>query len=116
VDAGVGGQLQGISLDSFLQMVQMEKTTCTLKVVSGKKEGLLYILNGDLISAETQGMKNLDAACAIISWDDTIIEIDNTCKKTENEINQPLMHVLMEGLKLKDEKSSEKPDDGRLYG
>ncbi len=112
MDAGVGGQLQGISLDSFLQMVQMEKTTCTLKVVSGKKEGLLYILDGDLISAETQGMKNLDAACAIISWDDTIIEIDNTCKKTENEIKQPLMHVLMEGLKLKDEKSSEEPDDG----
>jgi len=111
VEAGVGGQLQGISLDSFLQMVQMEKTTCTLKVVSGKKEGLLYILNGDLIAAETQDLQNMDAACAIISWDDTVIEIDNSCAKTENEINQPLMHVLMEGLKLKDEKSADKPDD-----
>ena len=85
MDAGVGGQLQGISIDSFLQMVQMEKTTCTLKVVSGKKEGHLYILKGDLISAETQGLKNFDAACAIISWDDTIIEIENTCKKSKNE-------------------------------
>lgn len=111
MEAGVGGQLQGISLDSFLQMVQMEKTTCTLKVVSGKKEGLLYILNGDLIAAETQDLQNMDAACAIISWDDTVIEIDNSCAKTENEINQPLMHVLMEGLKLKDEKSADKPDD-----
>ncbi len=110
MDAGVGGQLQGISLDSFLQMVQMEKTTCTLKVASGKKEGLLYILNGDLISAETQGKENLDAACDIISWDDTVIEIENTCEKSENEINQPLMHVLMEGLKLKDEKASEEPE------
>jgi len=112
VDAGVGGQLQGISLDSFLQMVQMEKTTCTLKVVSGKREGLLYILNGDLIAAETQDLQNMDAACAIISWDDTVIEIDNSCSKTENEINQPLMHVLMEGLKLKGEKSDAEPDDG----
>jgi len=111
VEAGVGGQLQGISLDSFLQMVQMEKTTCTLKVVSGKKEGLLYILNGDLIAAETQDLQDMDAACAIISWDDTVIEIDNSCAKTENEINQPLMHVLMEGLKLKDEKSADKQDD-----
>jgi len=112
VDAGVGGQLQGISLDSFLQMVQMEKTTCTLKVVSGKREGLLYILKGDLIAAETQDLQNMDAACDIISWDDTVIEIDNSCAKTENEINQPLMHVLMEGLKLKDEKSAAEPDDG----
>ena len=111
MDAGVGGQLQGISLDSFLQMVQMEKTTCTLKVVSGKKEGLLYILDGDLIAAETQDLQNMDAACAIISWDDTVIEIENSCAKTENEINQPLMHVLMEGLKLKDEKLADKPDD-----
>jgi len=92
-------------------MVQMEKTTCTLKVVSGKKEGLLYILDGDLIAAETQDLQNMDAACDIISWDDTVIEIENSCAKTENEINQPLMHVLMEGLKLKDEKSADKPDD-----
>ena len=112
MDAGVGGQLQGISLDSFLQMVQMEKTTCTLKVVSGKKEGVLYILNGNLIAAATEGLENLDAACAIISWDDTLIEIENRCEKSENEINQPLMHVLMEGLKLKDERASEQPDDG----
>ena len=113
MDDDVGGQLQGISLDAFLQMVQMEKTTCTLKVVSGKKKGRLYILKGDLISAETQGMENFDAACAIISWDETLIEIENTCKKSENEINQPLMHVLMEGLKLKDERSSAAPDDGQ---
>ncbi|MCP3955113.1 MAG: DUF4388 domain-containing protein [Desulfobacterales bacterium] len=111
MDAGVGGQLQGISLDSFLQMVQMEKTTCTLKVVSGKKEGVLYILDGDLISAEAQGLENLEAACAIISWDNTTIEIENTCNKTEDEIKQPLMHVLMEGLKLKDEKASEESND-----
>jgi hypothetical protein len=111
VDAGVGGQLQGISLDSFLQMVQMEKTTCTLKVVSGKQKGVLYILEGNLISAETQGLESLEAACAIISWDNTVIEIENKCVKSEDEINQPLMHVLMEGLKLKDEKASKPPED-----
>ncbi len=109
MDAGVGGQLQGISLDSFLQMVQMEKTTCTLKVASGKQEGILYVLDGELISAETGDLQNLEAACAIISWDDTLIEIENTCAKTENNIGQPLMHILMEGLKLKDEKAAQAP-------
>jgi hypothetical protein len=110
VDAGVGGQLQGISLDSFLQMVQMEKTTCTLKVVSGKHKGTLYVLDGDLIAATTKTLQNMEAACAIISWDDAVIEIENTCAKSENKINRPLMHVLMEGLKLKDERAAE--DDG----
>ena len=113
MDDDVGGQLQGISLDAFLQMVQMEKTTCTLKVASGEKKGTLYILDGELISAETQDLENLEAAYAIISWDDTIIGIENSCKKSENEINQPLMQVLTEGLKLKDEKSSQAPDNGQ---
>jgi len=88
----------------------MEKTTCTLKVVSGQKSGSLYILDGELISAETQDLANLEAAIAIISWDDAIIGIENTCNKSENEINQPLMQVLMEGLKLNDEQSSQVPD------
>lgn len=113
MDAGVGGQLQGISLDSFLQMVQMEKTTCTLKVVSGKKKGTLFVLDGDLISAATENLQNLEAACTIVSWDDAIIEIENTCAKSENEIKRPLMHVLMEGLKLKDEKASEEEGDDK---
>ena len=86
MNAGVGGQLQGISLDSFLQMVQMEKTTCTLKVLSGNKRGTLFILDGNLISAATKNLQNLEAACAIISWDNTVIEIENTCEKSENEI------------------------------
>ena len=100
----VGGQVQGISLDSFLQMVQMEKTTCTLKVLDNENVGFLYVVSGDLVAAEVGALSGIDAAHEIISWDNSVIEIENSCDKETNEINQPLMNILMEGLRLRDEK------------
>jgi hypothetical protein len=104
MDTDVGGSVHGISLDSFLQMVQMERTTCTLTVKFEDEVGYLYVLNGDLIAAETGDLKNVEAAHKIISWDKSTIEIENACNKEEKEINEPLMNILMEGLKRRDEK------------
>jgi hypothetical protein len=103
METGVGGLIQGISLGAFLQMVQMERKTCTLTIRSDEGIGRLYILNGDLIAAETENNRNKEAAYEIIGWDQTLIEIDDNCAKKKKEINQPLMHLLMEGLKAKDE-------------
>jgi Domain of unknown function (DUF4388)/Protein of unknown function (DUF1566) len=109
MEPGVGGQIHGISLDSFLQMAQMEKTTCTLTIRAGNQIGYLYILKGTLIFAETGNITKTDAFYEIIGWDNVIIEIENTCPKKENEINQPLMSLLMDGLRLKDEKMAQAP-------
>jgi tetratricopeptide (TPR) repeat protein len=107
VSGNVGGQIQGISLDSFLQMVEMEKSSCTLKVMTEEDLGFIFISKGRLISAETGILTGMEAVCTIISWEDSLIEIDNSCERTENEINQPLMTILMEGLKLRDENKSQ---------
>jgi hypothetical protein len=93
-------------------MVQMESTTCTLRVVAGRKKGVLYILNGELVSAETQDLNNIEAAYDIIGWDDAVIDIEHACERTENEINQSLLSILMEAQRLKDEKTTTEPDDG----
>jgi len=111
MDTDVGGSVHGISLDSFLQMVQMERTTCTLTVKFENEVGHLYILNGDLIAAETGDLKNVEAAHRIISWENSSIEIENVCNKKEKEINEPLMNILMEGLKRRDENILKKRAD-----
>ena len=110
-DSGVRGQIHGIRIDSFLQMAQMEKTTCTLTIKSGTHVGYMYLLKGDLIGAEVGRMEAMEAACEIISWDNSVIEIDNTCNRRTNDIRQPLMNVLMEGLRRKDEKAAAGPTD-----
>jgi hypothetical protein len=104
--SGVGGRLQGISLPSFLQMSEMEGSSFALKVFSGQRKGVLHIREGNLIAAETRGIKGREAAYRIISWDKVAIQIADADPEVADEIQQPLMHVLMESLKIKDEQGT----------
>ena len=104
---GFGGKLLGISVHSFLQMVESEQKTCTLRVMYDGKTGYLYIKDGELIAAEEDSLRNLDAAYEIIGWDEPVIEIKDSVPEMDREIFEPLMAVLMEGFRLRDEKLSE---------
>ncbi|BBO68812.1 hypothetical protein DSCA_27420 [Desulfosarcina alkanivorans] len=101
--SGVGGQIHGISLPSFLQMSEMEEATYTLKVTSGERTGHLYLDGGSLIAAAFEGQTGNDAAYRIISWDNAAIQIEAADPDRVREIHDPLMHVMMESLKIKDE-------------
>ncbi|MBA4366955.1 MAG: hypothetical protein C0403_04880 [Desulfobacterium sp.] len=103
---GVGGQIHGIALSSFLQMSEMEKSTCRLKIRSEEGYGYLYLQKGELIAAETGLLHSDEAAFEIISWDNAVIEIEKTGHKKKREIKMPLMNILMEGLRIKDEKEA----------
>lgn len=106
MDIEVGGQIQGISLGSFLQIVHMDKTTCTLKIYSNDDIGYLYMKDGALVAAETGHLANVEAAYEILSWNKTVIIIDNAPIPNQN-IKVPLMSILMEGLRRKDEKNAQ---------
>lgn len=103
---GVGGQIHGIALSSFLQMSEMEKSTCRLKIRSEEGYGYLYLQKGELIAAETGLLHSEEAAFEIISWDNAVIEIEKSGHKKKREIKMPLMNILMEGLRIKDEKDA----------
>ena len=105
MDAGIGGQIHGISLPSFLQMAEMEKSSFTLRVTSRNRVGQLHLNDGNLQAAQVDDLAGREAAYRIISWDDVSIDIEPLKASIEDEIKQPLMHVLMESLKIKDESS-----------
>ncbi len=105
----VGGQIQGISLSSFLQIVQMDKTSCTLKIYSNDEVGYLWLVDGNLVAAEAGSIHGLDAVYDIICWNDTVIVIDSAPAPEQN-ISTPLMSILMEGLRLRDEKAAQEQE------
>jgi hypothetical protein len=105
----VGGKIHGISLPSFLQMSEMEGATYTLKVTSGNRSGYLYLNGGSLIAAQVDGQTGNAAAYRIISWDNAAIQIEAADADRIREIHDPLMHVMMESLKIKDETGDEQP-------
>jgi DNA-binding response OmpR family regulator len=101
------GHIKGITLGTFLQFLEMEKKTCTLTVTSNELIGSLYFLEGELINAKTETSEGEQAAYEIISWDETEIEINYSCKNKTKIITSPLAFVLMESCKIKDEASKQ---------
>jgi len=98
-------QIHGINISSFLQLIDIEGKICTLTVRSHGNVGYLYFRNGELVAAETGGQRGERAALNIISWNNSIIEIADLCPKNKREIEKPLMQILMESARLKDEEN-----------
>ena len=101
IERSVSGEVHGISLTSFLQMSEMERTSCTLKIKSGEKTGTLYLLKGALIAAETGVLLSEDAVFEILSWENPTIEIDDTPVNRKKEIQTALISLLMESVRRK---------------
>ena len=97
--------ISGFMLANFLQLVNLEQKTCTLKVSSKDKFGYLYFNNGELVNAEVNGMDGERAATRIISWQNAQAEVENSCK-TERKVYTPLMHILLNSTHHADEKGS----------
>ncbi len=98
------GYLKGITLPAFLQLVEIERKTCTLKVTSKELKGFLCFRDGELLEAATRTERGEKAAYSILSWDDVAIEINSICKATGNNIGKSLNHILLEGFRQKDER------------
>ncbi len=100
------GQLQGINLASFLQLVSLESRACTLEITYKGRSGSVSCLDGELINAVTGDVTGEKAAYELISWDRPSIKIFNTIDNREVQIKKPLMSIIMEGMRMKDEKES----------
>lgn len=99
----ISGQIAGVNLSSFLQMIEMEQKTCTIKVFAKKNIGQIFFLNGALIDSYTVSLKHLDALYDILSWNNIVIEVKKNEEKKQNVINLPLMHILIESAQHFDE-------------
>lgn len=97
------GFVKGISLPSFLHLIELENKTCTLTVQSQGKKGYLYFVGGILIAAETSDLKGQEAAMVILAWDTAEIEIDGKSVQKKKNIDVSLNFLVLEALRKKDE-------------
>lgn len=105
LNAKSGGFVRGISLPSFLQLIALEKKTCTLTVQARANKGILYFIGGVLTDAETGGLLGEEAALAILAWETGEIEIDGKMSKRKKRIEKPLDFIILEAYRKKDETS-----------
>lgn len=108
----VKGRVENLSLASFLQLLEMERKTCTLSIRSphpeaDQHEGKLFFRAGRLVGAATDGLRGREAALEIVTWEHADIEIADGCPAVEPEIDVGLGYLLMEGMRLQDERERE---------
>ncbi len=97
------GYISGITLPAFLQLLEIEKKTCTLNLKSTEHFGRLFFLNGVLIDAETGDLGGVEAAYKIVCWDDVNIGMMGGCSKTAKKIDLPLNNILIDACRIMDE-------------
>lgn len=100
-----GGTLQTVSIDMFLQLIEMEQKTCTIRVINKEteKKGVLFFKRGELMDARIRDMHGKQAAYEIFSWDSPSLSIQDTCVLDKKVIKEDLQAVLFDAMRLKDE-------------
>ena len=100
-----GGTLQAVTLEMFLQLIEMEQKTCTIRVVEKKsgKQGALFFRDGDLLDARFSVHQGKSAAYEIFSWVEVTLSIQNVCAIKKKKIDGDLQALLIDAVRLRDE-------------
>lgn len=108
-ESQAGGHISGVSLSSFLQMLEQERKSCTLNVLSGNRQGSFYFDQGVLIDAEFGGEMGQGAAYTILLWKEPVFSVLPPEDRMQR-IHVPLAHILLDSAKQSDEQDSDIDD------
>ena len=104
-----GGTLHNVSPVVFLQLMEMESRTCTIRIVDKDSErgGVLFFKEGNLYDARVDQVKGINAAYIIFTWENVTLFIRNECPVKINVVNSSLQPIIMKAVGMKDEKVTE---------
>ena len=97
--------MKGISVASFLQMIQLEQKTCLFEVnTSDEGKGIFYFKEGVPYDAVYGDLRGKEAAYKIIAMDKAEIRFKNLPgKKITKRIKTELMGLIIEAMRLIDD-------------
>jgi CheY-like chemotaxis protein len=100
-----GGTLQTVPLDMFIQLIEMEQKTCTIRVFNKvtDNKGILFFYKGDLMDARINNRQGNSAAYEIFAWDSVTLSIQDECAITTKKIEGELQAILFDAMRMKDE-------------
>lgn len=86
----------GVSLPSFLQLLEQERTSCTLAVSSGGRNGNFFFRDGRLIDAACGGEAGMAAVRRLLAMEAPAFRVIAPEDRMER-ITQPLARILLHG-------------------
>ncbi|VVS95497.1 response regulator [Desulfoluna spongiiphila] len=113
-----GGTLNNASLEMFLQLIEMEAKTCTIRVINEttSTQGVLFFRDGDILNARYGALTGNKAAYRVLGWERVTLLIENSCILTRKGIQGELQAILLDAMRLKDEQGSGSPASGQGQG
>ena len=99
----VRGHVHNVSLASFLQLMEMERKSCSLTIDCDDRSGVLMIRKGELVDAQVGALRGEEAAIAIIAWPSPSIAIAGHNEIAPRVIDKPLGFIVMEAMRVQDE-------------
>ena len=87
--------VRGIALPTFLQILEIERKTCTVIVSHGGVVGELYLRGGQLIQARLGGIEGSEALFRMFSMREHSLRVIDKCD-AEKAISKSLTSLLME--------------------
>ncbi|PZA07734.1 DUF4388 domain-containing protein [Meiothermus sp. Pnk-1] len=96
------GSFRGITLPGFLQLIEVERKTCSVWVEARGKVGVLHCAAGQLVGAEAGELRGEEAAWEVLAWEDVQIEVSRLQQGVKGT-PIPLTAVLLEAARRKDE-------------
>lgn len=107
-----GGTLHNVSSGIFLQLMEMEQKTCTIRLENKQngRKGVLFFSNGELYDARVSDNHGKPAAYEIFGWDEVNLTIQNGCALKKNLIRQDIQSLMLEAMHRKDEFRAVKND------
>jgi len=100
-----GGLMHNVSPTMFMQLMEMEEKTCTIRMLDNASDegGILYLIDGQLLNARVGSLKGAEAASRIFFWDEVTVFFRHECTPRENVINSKIQPIIMAALAAKDE-------------
>lgn len=94
----VRGRIGHVALATVLNLMQLERKTCSLLVRSAERKGRLHFLAGELVNAysfelDVDGER---AARHLLAWDTVSIDFERSLHNHERRIRIPLQELLLQ--------------------
>ena len=104
-----GGYITISDVSNFVQMIQNELRTCTLRILDHTESrlGILFFEKGELKNARLKTVQGDIAAYALLSWENVKISVQDSCDISMIKIRSNLQALLIESQVKKDHQ--EKP-------
>jgi CheY-like chemotaxis protein len=95
--------VSGVTLAGFVQLLEVERQSCALRVVSPDGVGTLVFEGGKLVDAWTGELSGNLAALSILCFQDCTLNVVGALRAEVQRVTQPLSYLLLESARRTDE-------------